>query len=261
MNSTEAKLQFGEEVRIPKPSPGGFLLSGDRVFFTYQGEGHSLGKPAIFIRLHMCNLHCNWTKSGGGICDAYYTWNTHSKDYWTQHSFISFEDMLKEVQKYPCNRIVFTGGEPLIQQEQIVEFLQGYLDDNYIVEIETNGTILPFIGLINSGPTVWFNCSPKLSSAGMEKKDCIKPDVLRRINDYPHSIFKFVVTGKEDLSEVEEIVKECSLSYDKVFIMPEGVDNEILAKRIQELVEVVKERGWSLTPRLQIYIWGNKRGT
>jgi organic radical activating enzyme len=179
-----------------------------------------------------------------------------------------FEDVLKEIQKYPCKRLIFTGGEPLIQQDQIVEFIQGYLDSEYAVEIETNGTILPSADLLDEGPFntvsdwpfVILNCSPKLSSAGMEKKDRIKPEALQCINDYEASIFKFVVTSNEDLSEVESLVTELGLRSNKIVIMPEGVDSETLTKRMQELANVVKARGWALTPRLQIYIWGNKRG-
>jgi 7-carboxy-7-deazaguanine synthase len=261
MKFIDARVKFGEEVRIPRIDSNGFLLSGDGVFFSVQGEGLSLGKPAIFIRLHGCNLRCSWVKSGGSICDAWYTWKEDTKDYWTSHSFMSFADILKEIQKYPCKRIVISGGEPLLQQKQIITFINAYLDNDYIVEIETNGTIAPSEELLKSPIALCFNCSPKLSAAGMEKKDCIQPDALRLINKYKDSIFKFVVTNNEDLLEVESLVQEFKLKANKIVIMPEGINVETLTKRMQELVEVVKVRGWSLTPRLQIYIWGNKRGT
>ena len=57
--------------RLPDGSP--------EIFHTLQGEGASLGKPSVFIRSSLCNLHCQW-------CDTDYTWNwegtpwTHERD-------------------------------------------------------------------------------------------------------------------------------------------------------------------------------------
>jgi len=260
MTYDKAILKFGTEAKTPKMSLGGLLLSSDGIFYSLQGEGPSIGRPAIFIRLHMCNLQCDWTKAGGGRCDTFYTWDKDTKEYWTSHFFMSFEDILKEIKKYSCKRIVFTGGEPLIQQKQILEFTQAYLDSEYIVEIETNGTIAPSREVLADLSPFCLNCSPKLSSAGMEKKDRIKPEVLQIINNYESSIFKFVVTSIEDLAEIETLVQELKLRSDKIVIMPEGVDVQTLTKRMQELAGVVKLRGWAMIPRLQIFIWGNKRG-
>lgn len=50
-----------------------FRVSGDGVFYTLQGEGASMGRPATFLRLHHCNLDCSW-------CDAWYTWDQRSKE-------------------------------------------------------------------------------------------------------------------------------------------------------------------------------------
>jgi organic radical activating enzyme len=261
MNYSQAVSEFGDGIKIPKIPGEGFLLSSDGIFFSLQGEGLSIGQPAVFIRLHLCNLACDFRARGGGICDTSYTWDTSRKEYWTTHNTLSFKETFDEIKKYPCKRVVFTGGEPLIQQSLIATFIRDYLPKEYIIEIETNGTILPSKELLNIPKKIIFNCSPKLSAAGMDKKDCIKPHVLRFFNFYNSSVFKFVVTKLEDLVEIEEIVKECDLLPDKIMIMPEGVEVSILTKRLQELAEEVKKRGWSLTPRLQIFIWGNKRRT
>lgn len=37
-----------------------FKVSGDKVFYTIQGEGSSIGEPSVFLRLHFCNLRCSW---------------------------------------------------------------------------------------------------------------------------------------------------------------------------------------------------------
>lgn len=37
-----------------------FRVSGDGVFYTLQGEGETMGRPCVFLRLHVCNLKCVW---------------------------------------------------------------------------------------------------------------------------------------------------------------------------------------------------------
>jgi organic radical activating enzyme len=61
-----------------------------------------------------------------------------------------------------------------------------------------------------------------------------------------------------DLEEVGAIVEQCGLA--DVWIMPEGTDGATLERRSAELSEEVIRRGWNLTTRLHILIWGDRRG-
>ena len=268
MNFQEAKEQFGEQARIPKTIEDGFLLSGDGIFQNFQGEGKTIGCPAVFIRLHGCNLSCGWEGDGGQICDAWYTWKTDTKEYWTEHYYMTFKELYDKIRSYNCSRIILTGGEPLMQQTQIGKFIKEYLDDPdgedicWDVEIETNGTILPTaIASVYNFVDVWYNCSPKLSNAGpQEEKLRIKPDVLDEL-DKRGASFKFVVTRLEDLEEIEEVRKAAQIKSEHIILMPEGVDAEILSERMRYFAKYAIEKGWRMVPRLQIYLWGNKRGT
>src|SRR3989338_5826890 len=63
---------------------GDFLkISGDGIFATLQGEGITAGEPAVFLRLHNCNLHCG-LNGVGWRCDPFYTWDKNTSEYWRE---------------------------------------------------------------------------------------------------------------------------------------------------------------------------------
>ena len=107
------------------------------IFHSVQGEGYHAGIPSIFIRFGGCNLRCPW-------CDTDF-------DIWTD---MSIAEIVNELSKYDCDRIIFTGGEPALQD---LVTLSGYLKPlGYYLSIETNGTIE-----IPSGTIDWICVSPK----------------------------------------------------------------------------------------------------
>jgi organic radical activating enzyme len=221
-----------------------FFVSGDKVFYTLQGEGVTIGSPAVFIRLHFCNLRCNF-------CDTPYTWkDDKEKEEW------SVEKMAEEIKKADVGnslRLIITGGEPMVQQRQIIELLK--LIPEYKVEIESNGTIPP-------PPELWhcqFNCSPKLSNSGdHEGRRRFVPETLEIINKIENSYFKFVVREPKDLEEIEREYAP-HIDKSKIILMPEGVTMEDNLKHMQAVAEIAKEKSLRVIPRLQIIIWGNKR--
>jgi len=227
--------------------PKHFKVSGDQTFFTLQGEGQSIGKSAVFLRLHFCNLHCNW-------CDTKYTWDKNSKEFWQEGKDWSFQHTLKEISKNPTERLVITGGEPLLQQERIAEFID--LIPDWQIEIETNGTIKPLPLLTQR---CQFNVSPKLENSDNSLKLRYKPDVLKVFNQLPNTTFKFVVQSEKDMNEIDQIVSECGLDPSKIIIMPEGTTQEDIRNHALSITEQVKNRGWRLLPRLQVMLWGAKR--
>lgn len=243
--------------KIPEKNAG-MLLSGDGIFYTLQGEGISIGKPAVFIRLHLCNLACHFVD--GSICDAWYTWKKDTKEYQSEGHFETYENIVTEVCKYNTNLMVITGGEPMIQQDNILELMRR-LPDTWKVEIETNATLRPSHKFHSLRHRVVFNCSPKLSNSGNSLKRSINSAVIDTIKSEYLSTFKFVVTNLADLDEVAKFVKEHKIPDNKIIIMPEGVTTTVLKRRMREISEYVKDRNWRLTPRLQFFIWGNKRRT
>ncbi|MBV8295286.1 MAG: hypothetical protein JO085_00490 [Acidimicrobiia bacterium] len=103
-----------------------------------------------------------------------------------------------------------------------------------------------------------WNVSPKLANSGNALERRYKPDVLRRFEASGRAVFKFVVCEPVDLDEVDAIVRQCGLT--NVWIMPEGTDAATLERRSTALADDVVKRGWNLTTRLHILLWGDKRG-
>ena len=83
-------------------------LNVSEIFQSIQGEGVSIGKNVIFIRLGGCNLNCNF-------CDSKYHKN---------YKPIGFELLKFHLLEMNSKTIVFTGGEPLLQEKEIIEFIK-----------------------------------------------------------------------------------------------------------------------------------------
>lgn len=249
------KLRKPENVRL---YPDKLRLSGDGVFYTLQGEGKTMGMPTVFVRLHICNLRCVW-------CDAYYTWNPKSKEFWTESYLMTPKELAKEITKvWEKNterkqmRVVFTGGEPLLQQKNIFETMT-YLPGSTKYEIETNGTIMPIDDLLFDGNTQ-FNCSPKLSNSKNIDIARIKKDVLIALNEKADVQFKFVVMTEKDIKEIEkDFIKPFNLNPDYIVLMPQGVTSKEVWDNAKVVAEYAKKKGYRLMGRLHTDIWGARR--
>ena len=213
---------------------------------TFQGEGPSIGRTAAFVRLGRCNLACTW-------CDTPYTWDWSRHDPAVELTERTVEEILAEVDAMgPVDLLVVTGGEPLLQQSRLVPLLQGAVARRSVVEIETAGTISPtdeVVALVDR-----FNVSPKLANSGNPLERRLRPEVLRDFEATGKAVFKFVVTDVADLDEI------AALGVAPVWVMPEGTDAGELTSRLQALAPAVLARGWRLTPRLHILLWGDQRG-
>lgn len=246
-----------------------FKVSGDRVFATFQGEGllesegGTVGCPAVFFRLHFCNLHCGFPN--GWQCDTGYTWNTQREEFWKEPKDWTINQVKDEIEKSwnekfgskdsSTKRLVITGGEPLLQQELIIKLLEQIPD--WKVEIETNGTIKPDIKL----DICQINCSPKLENSGNKKQFRYHPEVLKAINDCSVSWFKFVVNRVDDFEEIKKIAIDCVLRPEKILIMPEGYTIETVNNHREKIEKDVASLGWRISNRNQLLWFGSKRRT
>jgi 7-cyano-7-deazaguanosine (preQ0) biosynthesis protein QueE len=216
---------------------------------TFQGEGPSLGQRAAFVRLGRCNLACSW-------CDTPYTWRWEDHDPDVELRSVATGQVLADVMAMRTGLLVVTGGEPLLQQHALPGLLEGARALGMQVEVETAGTIIPAPDvdrLVNR-----WNVSPKLASSGNPVERRHKPEALRAFQATGRASFKFVVADAAELEEVAQIVDEHLLT--DVWIMPEGTDAAAITDRMRALAAPVLERGWNLTTRLHVLVWGDQRG-
>lgn len=235
-------------------------VSGDGVFYTVQGEGATTGYPTVFLRLKLCNLRCVW-------CDAFYTWNPKSKEFWKEGEDWTIEETAKKIMgawkgSSGNKRLVITGGEPLIQREnlsKLIAYIANNDKDLWQFEFETNGTIVP-IDWWMKAPNIQFNCSPKLNNSENVKQARIRSGALEAIRDARNSWFKFVVMNPEDIVEIEnDFIIPFKLPKDRIILMPQGVTEKEVNANLQKVVEIAKEKGYRLMSRLHVSIWGAKR--
>jgi 7-carboxy-7-deazaguanine synthase len=221
------------------------------IFFSVQGEGILLGTPSVFVRASGCNLRCVW-------CDTpYASWEPEGEDW-------PLERIVEEVCKYPARHVVLTGGEPMIMPG-IVELTRRLADHGLHITIETAGTVYQPVAcdLMSISPKL-ANSTPYEREGGrwaaQHERLRIQPDVLRRLMaEYEYQL-KFVVASPEDLPEICELVARLQADPQRVLLMPEGVDPEVLRERARWLIEICKREGFRYTPRLQIEVWGTQRG-
>ena len=186
------------------------------IFHSVQGEAFHAGVPHVFIRFGNCNLRCEW-------CDT---------DFLT-YDEMELENIVDEVLSYNCERVIFTGGEPCLQDlETIGKALKVH---GINLSVETNGTIeVPEI-------IDWICVSPK---------DQLYPNVgiKQRVGDE----LKVVYCG-QDLTLYDELKD----GFDHLFIQPCYFENESVewnGKNFAQTENIVKHnQDWRLS--LQTHKW------
>ncbi|HEY1075007.1 MAG TPA: 7-carboxy-7-deazaguanine synthase QueE [Patescibacteria group bacterium] len=230
-----------------------FIFSADGIFYSLNGEGATIGYPAVYARLHGCNLNCSW-------CDTPYTWNRSLTEFheYLQRGRLSIPDTLEQLiaaDVSGCKRLVFTGGEPLLQQKAIAAILPQLT--HWSVEVETNGTIAPQKELFDCQ----FNCSPKLPNSGISAERAVKPQAIHTLKGL-NTYFKFVVRTANDVAEMQRIYEQpFQIPRDRIILSPEGITVSDTVRVMQNLAEIAKDQGYRLTPRLHILLWGDTRRT
>ncbi len=96
------------------------------IYKSIQGESSYAGMPCIFVRLTGCNLRCSW-------CDSEYTFTGGRR--------MTIEEVMENIDQLSPGRglIEITGGEPMLQERELVPLMQRLLDEGFTVLLETSG--------------------------------------------------------------------------------------------------------------------------
>lgn len=99
-------------------------------FLSIDGEVNKWGQgiPSVFLRLQKCNLKCSY-------CDI-----PEAQDPKVGQE-MTVDEVVKIIRGYECKKITITGGEPLLQEDEIHILINRLFPEGYHISIETNGTI------------------------------------------------------------------------------------------------------------------------
>ena len=207
------------------------------IFYSIEGEGTEIGKPEVFIRLAGCNLRCKW-------CDTEYALG-NGEDW-------SNEEIINEISKYSCKNISITGGEPLLQKEELLKLVKKLKALEYWIQINTNGTIFnKEIFSLTDLVTMDYKCP----SSGEKSTN----DVLEKTKTlFNHkSQFKFVISDEKDYNYAKNVVLSTFRDATNIIFQPEWDNREFAGK----LVELAKKDNLDVKIILQQQkmIWDEKR--
>ncbi len=95
------------------------------LYTSVQGESSFAGLPCIFVRLAGCNLRCSW-------CDSEYTFTGGEK--------FSLDQVERKIAALaPVKLVEFTGGEPMLQERELLPLMDRLLAQGYTLLLETSG--------------------------------------------------------------------------------------------------------------------------
>ena len=222
----------------------------NEIFKSIQGEGPNFGKPAIFLRTAQCNLKCTW-------CDTKYTWDWKNYDYAKEVKEMTIEEIKEQILDLEIKHLVITGGEPLLQQDDLADLLS-FLKPDFYVEIETNCTILPN-KMLTDLVDQW-NVSPKTENSGNPLELYENDECYYFFANQENCFFKYVVEDESDIPEIKKFVTKYNIPENRVQLMTQASTKEEISAREKSISELAKANNFLFSPRLHVAMWGAQRG-
>ena len=222
----------------------------NEIFKSIQGEGPNFGKPAIFLRTAQCNLKCTW-------CDTKYTWDWKNYDFQKEVKEMTIDEVKDAILDLEIKHLVITGGEPLLQQDDLADLLS-FIKPDFYVEVETNCTILPnkmLTDLIDQ-----WNVSPKTKNSGNPLELCENNECYYFFANQENCFFKYVVENESDIPEIKKFVTKYNIPENRVQLMTQASTKEEISMKEKSISELAKLHNFSLSPRLHVAMWGSQRG-
>ena len=222
-------------------------------------------------------------------CDSSYTWAKKFKKLMGYETPTVLADKIVDILKTDTNQnglflhpnsrqhqhLCFTGGEPLMVTGQaasmgIYRSLEDRANLPSSMTFETNGTqklTEPFKQWIKDIPEeIFFSVSPKLFTVSGEKTEkAIKPENVKEYAECSdRGQLKFVVgANRREWEELENTVRkfrEAGIDW-PVWIMPTGAREEEQTTTAGKVAEEAFKRGYNVSARVHVYLFGNAIGT
>ncbi len=214
------------------------------IYKSVQGESSLAGRPCIFVRLAGCNLRCSW-------CDSEYTFTGGYK--------LSEDEVVAEIAKLaPVKLVEFTGGEPLLQERELIPLMERLLAAGYELMIETSGE-----RPVDSVPKAVHKIVD-VKCPGSGESGRFRMSNLASLTERDE--LKFVITNREDYEFARDFIRNNALesrgaqlllspAFTKTPSLERSTANCLLDPR--ELVEWMLADGLNARLSLQIhkYIW------
>lgn len=161
------------------------------IYKSLQGESTYSGLPCVFVRLTGCNLRCTW-------CDSEFSFHGGQK--------MTLQEVLTEVARLsPDGGLVeITGGEPMLQEREVIPLMEQLLDADYQVLLETSGE-RPLARVPKQViKIVDVKCphSGEPNTFALENIPALKP----------HDELKFVLTDRTDYEFARDFIREHQLA-------------------------------------------------
>jgi 7-carboxy-7-deazaguanine synthase len=229
------------------------------IYQSLQGEGLLAGTPSVFVRTSGCNLRCHW-------CDTPFTsWEPTGTP-------MAVGEIVAAVEAFERRHVVVTGGEPLLFRETVA-VCRELQQRGHHVTIETAGTVLPeplgidrIADLMSISPKLASSGPPADTQAGWAGRHAAarrRDDVLGALLRTAPWQLKFVIDSLADLAEAEGWLADLGVEAadDAVFMMPQGVNADDLARTTAWLAAACERQGYRLAHRHHIEWFGHARAT
>jgi len=163
----------------------GHSMQITEIYKSLQGESTYAGLACVFVRLTGCNLRCTW-------CDSEFSFVGGSK--------MTLQEVLTEIARLsPSGGLVeITGGEPMLQEREVIPLMEQLLDADYQVLLETSGERV----LARVPKRVIKIVDVKCPHSG--EPDTFALENLSALQ--PHDELKFVLTDRTDYEFARDFV-------------------------------------------------------
>lgn len=208
-----------------------------------QGEGSLMGRPFLLLRVWGCPYRCRF---GESVCDTSYAWNQPSDCFGVDEAIRFIEE------NDDIDNIMITGGEPTFWEGEAMPRLMREVGEmSKHVLVETAGYRIPS----------WFECvdswsvSPKVGVAGAS----VNWLPIIRMLSVDSSYIKFVVMSKDHAEDILALIEGNFPDVrDRVWLMPEGTDWDMLRKTRPIIYDFCSEKNVRFSDRLHIVAFGEE---